>query len=147
MEPVDSLLHSQEPARSSMPNNPTSWISILILSYLSLGLPSSLFPSGFHTKTLHAPLFSPIPATYPAHLIPFLFYHPKSIWWRVLAGAWVWIPPGARMFLSVMCYQVQISASGWSLVQRSPTKFSVSERDHESSLMKRPWPTGSVAPW
>ena len=37
-------------------SQPTSWRSILILStHLSLGLPSSLFPSGFPTRTLYAP--------------------------------------------------------------------------------------------
>jgi len=49
---------------------PTSWRSILILSsHLHLGLPSGLFPPGFHTKTLYTPLFSPIRDTCPAHLI------------------------------------------------------------------------------
>ena len=40
------------------------WKSILILSsHLLLGLPSGLFPSGFHTKTLYTPYLSPICAT------------------------------------------------------------------------------------
>ena len=44
--------------------HPTTWKSILILfSHLRLGLPSGLFPAGFHTKILHTPLLSPIRAT------------------------------------------------------------------------------------
>ena len=50
--------------------HPTSWRSILILSFvLYPRLPSGLFPSGFLTKTLYTPLLSPIRATYPANII------------------------------------------------------------------------------
>jgi len=36
--------------------------------------------------------------------------------------SWVQIPPGAWMFVvSVVCCQVEVSATSWSLVQKSPT--------------------------
>jgi len=72
MEPEGSLPHSQEPATCSFSEpdqsspclHPTSWIFILILSsHLYQGLPSGLFPSGFPTKTMYAPLLSPIRVT------------------------------------------------------------------------------------
>jgi hypothetical protein len=47
-----------------------SLTSLLILfSYVCLGLPSSLFLSGFPTKTVYAFIFSPMHATCPDHLI------------------------------------------------------------------------------
>jgi len=58
-------------AIQSMPPHPTSWRSILMLSsYLHLGLPSGIFPSGLPTKILYAPFLSPILAT--CHVNPIL---------------------------------------------------------------------------
>ena len=72
MEPEGSLPHSQDPPPVPFLSLPTSWRFTLILSsHLSFGLPSGLFLSGFPTKTLCAPLLSPIRATCPAHLILF----------------------------------------------------------------------------
>jgi hypothetical protein len=48
---------------------------------------------------------------------------------------------GMDMSLSVVCHQVELSASGWPLVCRSPTECGVSEYDREASIMRRPWPT------
>ena len=78
MKPGGSLPHSQEPATCPILRHsnavhaphPTSWSSIIILPpHLSLGLPIGLFCSSFPTKTLCAPLVSPILATRTAHLI------------------------------------------------------------------------------
>jgi hypothetical protein len=44
--------------------------------------------------------------------------------------------------LWVLCVVlVAVSASDWSLVQRSPTEWGVSGCDHEASTMRSPWPT------
>ena len=43
--------------------------------------------------------------------------------------------------MSVVCWPVKVSASGFSLVQRSPTDCGVSECGREGSTMRRTWPT------
>ena len=46
--------------------------------------------------------------------------------------------------MSVVCYQVEVSATVRLLVQRSPTECDVSVCDHEASKIRRPWPTGGL---
>jgi hypothetical protein len=41
--------------------------------------------------------------------------------------------------VSVVCCQVEVSASGLSLVRRSPTECGVLEFDREASIMRGPW--------
>ena len=71
MEPEISFPHSQVPATSarsiqSMPLHSTTWRSIVLFStHLRLGLPSGLFPSGFPTKTMYAPISGYMP--HPSH--------------------------------------------------------------------------------
>ena len=50
---------------------------------------------------------------------------------------------GSLSPMSVVCCQVKVSVSGWSLVQRNSTDSGVSDYDHEASIMRGPWPTGS----
>jgi hypothetical protein len=51
---------------------------------------------------------------------------------------------GYLSLVIVVWCQVEVSATGWSLVQRSPTEYVVSECDREASIMRRLWPnTGS----
>jgi len=42
--------------------------------------------------------------------------------------------------MSLYCH-VEVSATGWSLVQKSPTDCGVSECDYEASIMRRLWPS------
>ena len=58
---VHHLSLSWASSRQSMPPNPTSWRSILILSslYAWVFQVDYLFPSGFPNKTLYMPLLSP----------------------------------------------------------------------------------------
>ena len=63
---------------------------------------------------------------------------------RSLAGITGSNPAGGNVcmpLVSVVCCQVEVSASGCSLVQRSPTVCGMSECDREVSTVRRPWPT------
>ena len=54
---------------------------------------------------------------------------------------------GCLSVVSVVPCQVEVSATGRSLVQRSPTDCGLSECDRESSITRRPWPTGVSVKW
>jgi len=69
------------------------------------------------------------------------------VYGRSLTGIGGSIPPrghGNLSLVSGVCCQVEVSASGWSLIQRSPTECGVSECHCGSSTMRRPWPNGAV---
>ena len=68
---------------------------------------------------------------------------------RLLAGIVGSNSAGGMDFFSVVgvvCCQVEVSASGWSLFQRSPAECGVSECDREPSIMRKPWPVGGFCP-
>ena len=48
---------------------------------------------------------------------------------------------GCLSLVAVVTSQAEVSALGWSFVQRSPTECGVSERDRKASIMRKPWPT------
>ena len=54
------------------------------------------------------------------------------------AGEWL-------SFEGVVCLQVEVSASGQSLIQKSNADCDVCDR--ESSIMSKPWPTAALEPW
>jgi len=66
-----------------------------------------------------------------------------------LLGMQVRIPPGhgSLSLVNVVCFQVEVSVTGRTLLQRTATDGGVSECDHESSTMRRPWPNTVDEPW
>jgi len=48
---------------------------------------------------------------------------------------------GSLSLVNVVFCQVEVSAPGRSLVQRSPTECVVSQYDREASIIGKPWPT------
>jgi hypothetical protein len=76
---------------------------------------------------------------------------PSEAWvrGRSLAGIAGSDPEGARIsvsLVSVVCCQIEASATGLSLVQRSLTECGVSECDRETSTFRRPRPSTAVEP-
>jgi hypothetical protein len=68
-----------------------------------------------------------------------------SVYGRSFSGIAGSNPAGGDEELSVLivvCCQIEVSASGLSLVQRGPTECSVSECDRKASKIRRPCPTG-----
>ena len=65
--PVLILIH-RNPVHTPPPSHFLK-IHLNIKLPFNLGLPSGLFPSGYPTKILYAPLLSPMHATCPAHLM------------------------------------------------------------------------------
>jgi hypothetical protein len=53
---------------------------------------------------------------------------------------------GCLFLVSVLCIQIVVCVFSWLLAKRGHTECGVSERDRESSTIKRPWPIrGSCA--
>jgi hypothetical protein len=48
--------------------------------------------------------------------------------------------------VSVVCCQVEVSVTGQSLMQKSPTECGEYDCDPKTSKMRRPWPTRPVEP-
>jgi len=59
---------------------------------------------------------------------------------RILPGAWF-------SLVFVVCCQVEVFATCWSLIQRSHTQCVVCEFHREASITRDPDPLGAVAPW
>jgi len=53
---------------------------------------------------------------------------------RILLMVW-------KSVVSFLCCEVELSVSGWSLVQRRPTECGAYQCDSEVSIMRRPWST------
>jgi hypothetical protein len=66
--PLFPTLNRTEPIQSIPSHSTSPRSSLLLFSYLRLGLPIDLLPSGYPTNNLHAILFSP----FEVHVLPIL---------------------------------------------------------------------------
>jgi len=76
-----------------------------------------------------------------------LFVLCVQIRWSARSKAWVWDCGfesrrwhGCLSRVSIVCCQVEVTASGWSRVQRRFTEYGVPGCDHKASTMRRTWP-------
>ena len=96
----------------------TRWNSVHLQVLLSDTPQGGMFPEVSHPQALLGSLGS----------ISWKFQFTKTVSPAArLLRSWVLIPPGAWVFVvSVVCCQVEVSATSWSLVQRSPTDCAAS---------------------
>ena len=90
-----------------------------------------------HLRTIK--FYKAIIADPSGHAIYGVGLRPLAYWDCGFESRW---QHGCLSRVSVVSCQVDVSASSWSLAQRSPTERGVSECDREASIEKRPCPTG-----
>ena len=125
---------------------------ILFLGFKGTSLYNSshlyLLPWGFPAFILPVPLYMSHPSPRPwftnRNNIRCRSKRPRGLRRRSVAARllrlWVRITTGAWMsFVSVVCCQVEVSATGWS--EESYRLWCVVVCDIETSEMRRPWPT------
>jgi hypothetical protein len=81
------------------------------------------------------------------HPIPVAARSKTSVYGRSLAGITGSNPAEGMNVVSVVCCRVEVSATGWSPIQRSLTEYGVPECDREATIIRRLWPTRAVGPW
>ena len=132
--------------RSIPPNPDTLWFFLILSACLRIGFISTIFPSGTRTKYFERNT-NPYHTCYIPHTYYHLFVYPNVVEEGVgLRPLVCWDCEfelrrrhGCLSLVSVVCCQVELCATSWSLVQRSPTDCGVSERDLEISRMRGPW--------
>jgi hypothetical protein len=110
-----------------------------------LDLRSILLPHGFiQVQYVERQAYHFFLSPLPLRPIPVAARSNAGVCGRSLAGIAGLYPEGDTDVLSiesVMYSQVEFSASGWLLAQRSRTGYGASACDREASIMRRPCPT------